>query len=697
MSCCIGIGIAEPVDPCNPTQWRAMQALERASMSHWLPTRIRQLEEERIELLRKISGLPLHDPMPLPDHQGYHSLPNDGGDNGDELISLIEVQFQFDPELGAIALVPAIIPGKTGSYAFPKRFKIEVLDRGAEWVKGIRKMVIPPPPYEWTEVVNWMDEDFPDPGTYPVFFDIEGVERIYQLRMTMLPQGAGASFYALGELYLFRDPNDSGRLGDNMMAWDTVSLSASNSLSKPPLWSPTYLNDGVSGLGMPLSEEIFDVEDMMISWDEGDGGTRSVKIVLDLGRIRTVGRVQLWPAEAPHGMALPQFGFPGGVSVELSTQADFSDAQYYEANNIRERLYNDNLLNIITGSKKIRYIRLTLGDLARYKGKTILGLGEIRVSEYDEVFSLNCSVSASGIPPEDMDQLPRLVDGFSRKHRILREVDWIQGLALRRPLDARLSIVEKELVLAKGDLNAFKWRATLWGGGLVCFGLLGAMLLQRRQRRKVLSRLKLRITRDLHDEVGSNLGSISLVAERLEEDIQDPAIKEDLLDLSLLAREASASLKDVVWVIDQSSIRLPDLIAQLMERAQRVLYGMELSVEIQPDVPDMVVPLTAKRHLVMFFKEAVHNCARHSGATKMQILVAGGDGQLVIELIDNGCGFDTAVKRRGWGLDSMKKRAEELGGTVELTSQPGEGTTVVLRVLLSALLVKTDHHYKTSN
>jgi signal transduction histidine kinase len=691
-----GLTRAEPVDPVRPGQWHEQQANGTRPVKHWLATRIRQLEEEERQLHEKIAVLPHHDPKPLPDRMGYHSLPWDEWDSHEDGCQHIEIQFEFDPLLGAIALAPALVPGGEGIYAFPKRFKIDILDRGAGWVGGSNgRWEVPPPPYQWIEVVNWMDEDYPDPGPYPVFFSIGDVG-VYQLRLT-IPRGAmGAdvSFHALGEIYLFRQIDNSDHLGDNMMAWDTVKVSASDSLSKPPLWDESYLNDGIVGLGMPLSEEITEAEDFLVSWEGLASDAEPVQIILDLGRVQRVGRVQLWPAKAPHGMAIPQFGFPGNVTVELSNSREFSGVNIFTANETRDRLNNDTMLNVITSAKRARYIRLTLEDLSEYRGKTILGLGEIRVSEFDEVWSLNCEISASNLPDAGIELLPRLVDGYSSNRRILREVEWIRGLAQRRPLDRRLVVVEQELEQAQDAWSGLKLQASIWGGGLIGMGLLTAMGLQRLQRRRILKKLKNRITRDLHDEVGSNLGSITLAARRME---KNGATAADFSDLSLMTREASASLKDVVWVIDQATIRLPFLLQKLAERAERVLSGMELFVEVASDCPDRVVPLTFKRHLIMFFKEAVHNCARHSDATQVWISFSADNERIEISLRDNGCGFDPAALRDGWGVDSMHKRAQELGGEMRLQSKPGEGTTVVLTVPMSALRNKTDHEYKTSN
>ena len=692
-----GLAGAEAVDPCYPEQWHEQLVNESRPTKRWLPARIRRLETERQLLLEHIAGLPQHDPKPLPDHMGYHSLPWDEGEGREGGNQRVEIKFDHDPKLGAIALVPAFVPGGEGSYAFPKRFKIEIMDRGAGWVGGDDgEWVVPPPPYEWVEVVNWMDEDFPDPGLYPVYFTIGDI-RVNRLRLTIPRGNAGsdASYHALGEMYLFRQHDNSERPGDNMMVWgNTIAISTSDSLSKPPLWDEAYLYDGIVGLGIPLSEKVSDAEDFLVPWEDRASDGEPVRIVLDLGRVQPIGRVQLWPAEAPHGMAIPQFGFPGKVTVELSKTADFNGANVFEEDDIRDRLHNDNLLNVITDAEKARYVRLTLDDLGQYRGETILGLGEIRVSEYDEVWSLNCKVSATGIPEAGLDQLSRLVDGFSRKRRILREADWIRGLAQRRPLDRRLAGVERNLEDARDAWSGLKLRASIWGGGLIGFGLLAAMGLQRLQRRRILKKLKTRITRDLHDEVGSNLGSITLAARRMQ---RAGATAADLSDLSLMTREASASLRDVVWVVDQSIIRLPALLRKMAERAERVLSDVELTVELDSDCPNREVPLTFKRHLMMFFKEAVHNCARHSNATQVWMNLSAGTERLEIVLRDNGCGFDPAEKRDGWGVDSMRKRASELGGEMDLQSEPGKGTTVTLTVPLSALRNKTDHQYKTSN
>jgi len=89
--------------------------------------------------------------------------------------------------------------------------------------------------------------------------------------------------------------------------------------------------------------------------------------------------------------------------------------------------------------------------------------------------------------------------------------------------------------------------------------------------------------------VGSNLGGISLLAEQVGLAASGETAQNDISEISLMAREAAASLRDVVWVVDKNTIRLPELAQKLGERLERVLGGTELSIEIQPDCPDLPV------------------------------------------------------------------------------------------------------------
>ncbi|WP_372845796.1 sensor histidine kinase [Pontiella sp.] len=675
---------AEPVDPRFPAELRA--GPDSPAPARRLSARIRQLEDEREQLLQKISVLPQHDPKFMADHLGFHSLFDDPGSAGNLPLHRLLFKANRPLEIGAIALAPAFNPLEYGGnpYAFPRRFRIEVLEEGAE---------------AFVTVVDWMQEDFPDPGPYPVFFsDINRIAREIRITVAKDVQQSGAAYYALGEVYLFRQTADA-RVGANMATWgdDSLTVMASDSFGMKPLWSLEYLNDGAAGFGFPLSDATVESDDLLVTFKEGEPAGGQVQVILDLGKVKPIGRIHFWPAEAPHLLALPSFGFPQKVLVELSAGPGFNRPKKIVSKNVGDRMFRDNLFSVVGTSYNARFVRITMEGFPEYRGQRILGLGEILVSQNEYIHSIGCKITANGLPKEALEQLPRLVDGCSRHRRIMSQGEWIRGLAKRRPLDRRLAAVEQELAVARARLRRVQLQWSIWIGGLLCLGLLCAMVLQRLQRRRVLGQLKWRITRDLHDEVGSSLGSIALTTEQLEHLAPPGEMKEELTDLSLMAREACASLREVVWVIDQKTIRLPALLHKLVERAERVLGRTGLAVDLPQDCPNLVVSLTAKRHLIMFFKEVVHNCARHAHATLAQLSVTASDGQLRISVADNGCGFDPVSVSDGWGLASMRQRAEELGGAMKLRSHPGEGTTVELEIPLDALRNEPRRAYKTSN
>ncbi len=668
-------------DPRFPSDQPADPSKERA---RWPWTHIRKLEAERDQLLEKISILPQHAPIYPSDRLGYHSLFEEPDADGSFSAHRIDFKLKALNRLDSIALAPAFNPKEPGAYSFPKRFKIEVRAT---------------PTGELETVVNWMEEDFPDPGPYPVFFS--KINRVVtQIRITVQPnmQESGVAYYALGEVYLFRQ-KANGRIANNMAIWGSagIEVEASDSFSMPPLWDAPYLYDNFTGLGFPLGGETSGPEDLMITYDDETESSDLVQFTLDLGKVKDVGRIDFWPAAAPYLLALPSFGFPAKVTVEMSENPDFKPSMILKVDHAGRRMVRDNLLTLIGKGYDARYIRITMEGLSEYKGNRILGLGEISISDYGDVKSANCKVTAQGIPEKDQDQLPRLVDGYSWKRRILPQGEWIQGLAKRRSLDRRLAVVEQELEQARVSWGNVQRHFGRWGGSFMVAGLIGWVVVQRRMRKRGLNKLRWRITRDLHDDVGSNLGSIALTAEKLRHADMNAEVRQAIDDLTLLAREAFSSLREVVWVVNESTIHLPMLIQKLGERAERVLGAERVVVEISPDCPDRIVPLTLKRHLIMLFKEMVHNCARHAQASRIWVDFSMSDQCLRISVRDDGCGFDPAAPSDGWGLESMGERAHEIGGTLNVESQLGEGTTVVLTVPLTSLKSEAEHLYKTSN
>jgi signal transduction histidine kinase len=101
------------------------------------------------------------------------------------------------------------------------------------------------------------------------------------------------------------------------------------------------------------------------------------------------------------------------------------------------------------------------------------------------------------------------------------------------------------------------------------------------------------------------------------------------------------------------------------------------------DLPRHIQVSSQTRHnLILAVKESVHNAVKHAKASEVTVKVALAEMTLGITIQDNGCGFEPAAMAAGNGLANMKRRLQDLGGTCVVASQPGQGTTVQLRLTL---------------
>ncbi len=591
------------------------------------------------------------------------------------------LDFTFNPNisLSKIILVPAVDHryGQLSSYGFPERFR--VLTVSADGSAHVAQ--------------EWMDADCPDPGRYPVIIDVPHAgDCKVRIEVFRGCEDGGREMFALDELF--------GVMG--MADHPCIEVKASSEFESPPYWGKRFLIDRKTSLGLPLDVR-FDIgangsdKDFVVTFD-APPPSNSCVVELDLGENRKMGWITLFPAQSSQGIMTPGFGFPATLALEMVVDA--GDGERGVTRRVpwdwRTLRPGNNIVRLPGADMSGRWMRIHVDDLPLRNGKPTFAMGEFHVFRQETTYPIR-AIRLEGFPEEAASRIHLLMDGKSGGHPIMFPMDWLHLIERRNHLTHSLTEVTEAENLLQQQWNRF-WRISISSTVLLlALAAVAIAVTVTLQRQKSLRELKWRIARDLHDEVGSSLGSISLTAERLEADLQDAGMRSDLFELGLLAREASASLRDVVWVIDQSEIRLPVLVQKLIDRAERTLRGMELTVEVPSDIPDHVVPLSCKRHLIMFFKEVIHNCARHSGATKVSIAISTGNNHLQLSIRDNGCGFDPGQARDGWGLDSLRKRAEELGGTVRIHTAPGEGTAIELAIPQSTLFTRNDHYYKTSN
>jgi two-component sensor histidine kinase len=212
---------------------------------------------------------------------------------------------------------------------------------------------------------------------------------------------------------------------------------------------------------------------------------------------------------------------------------------------------------------------------------------------------------------------------------------------------------------------------------------MAAYAVHRNRVRRLMELLtvRTRIASDLHDDIGSNLTKIAILSEVAHQQAGPaPGVSENpLTAIARISRESVASMSDIVWAIDPRRDTHHDLIRRMRQFAIDMLGGARAEVRFVvsgEDQPRRVGP-DFRRQVFLVFKEAVHNAARHSGCSKAEIEIMMDRNGITLRIQDDGTGFDIESDSQGQGLASMRRRAESLGGHVEVMSG-NLGTTVTL-------------------
>jgi signal transduction histidine kinase len=192
-----------------------------------------------------------------------------------------------------------------------------------------------------------------------------------------------------------------------------------------------------------------------------------------------------------------------------------------------------------------------------------------------------------------------------------------------------------------------------------------------------LERVRTRIATDLHDDIGANLTRISLLSEVASQQ-QNGGNGTMLRSIAEIARESVASMNDIVWAVSPEHDSLSDLMSRMRRHAEEVFASRAISLEFDAPSPDDDLKLSVgvRRDLLLIFKEAVNNAARHSSCSRVNIVFRLEDDGLVLTVADDGKGFETDDEFDGQGLRSIRRRAERLGGRISIRSMPGKGTVV---------------------
>jgi signal transduction histidine kinase len=195
-----------------------------------------------------------------------------------------------------------------------------------------------------------------------------------------------------------------------------------------------------------------------------------------------------------------------------------------------------------------------------------------------------------------------------------------------------------------------------------------------------------RIARELHDSVSQALFSSVLHTRAAEKALEDEGgnlsapLGEALSAIGELTRRAQREMR--MFIFEWGPDGIGDGLVSAFARHASAL-SEESGLAVAVDGPEQQLPLarSTQTQLYGIGREALANIVRHSGATGARVRVEAGNNHVAVQIADDGCGFDPSEPRPGhYGLESMRSRAEEIDGALEITSAAGRGTVVRVEV-----------------
>ncbi len=236
------------------------------------------------------------------------------------------------------------------------------------------------------------------------------------------------------------------------------------------------------------------------------------------------------------------------------------------------------------------------------------------------------------------------------------------------------------------------WWGTWWFRGLVLLaiggGLYGFYRYRLAQAMKVVT-VRERIARDLHDEIGSTLSSVSLYSSVAQKKVaaKAPEANELLGRISESTTQVLESINDIVWAVNADNDDMEHLVKRMRDHAVRMTETRECALHFDHDAAlrSVQLDMAHRKNLYLVFKEAVNNAMKYSECRELRVTLLRERSQLVMRIMDDGKGFDPQHARSTGGgcngLPNMQKRAAELGATLSITSAAGQGTTIELRFI----------------
>ena len=623
-------------------------------LAFWAAPELRRLDQEVAALERSLDKMPSAAGVNSGARIGYQSESYD-----DDQDMWLKIELAEPSPVDTVVLVPFLGQASSGGvpgFGFPRRFILQGIDRDGK-------------------KVPLMDEshaDFPNPGLYPVTATCPPKTVLRSVRLSVIEpwRTIGPPVLAMSEIFM---------LNGNRNMTRGAKVTSPTSREIPPGWHRPNLVDMTTPLGLPLAPGGSEV----LGW-HGPVATsinQRISVTVDLGRPFMLDEIRLLPASRQNMAWNTYYGFPQRFKIEGSQNGEFAHpVLIHDQTGSVLASPGQNILRFPCPDQALRFIRMRATRLRKGDGSFTFALGELQAYVGNDNVAAGAKVIAQSSLEDKEWSRVGLTDGSAKGGIVMELPDWLRSLERRRSLEMDLD--RKKQLRKQAFTRAEHMLVTTSVCGASGIVLLAGMFSWRGHRQRVLDRERHRerLARDLHDELGSNLGSIALISSLAGQEDADQ-MRFDLAEIETVARESADSMRDMVSLLGgKRAGSAADWLNVMNGLAERLLRGVELECRL-PTAPLIWEPnIETRRELYLFCKEVLHNAAKHGQPDHLKFHLSPIPGGLRIEIADDGRGFVRESVLSGHGLGNLRERAAMMRAEMTLTSAPGAGTTVILDV-----------------
>jgi signal transduction histidine kinase len=620
-------------------------------MASFLSGKVRELDARLGKIEQELTSLPKLVGKNQGSHYGFRSetLAHQASTDW------VQIDLGSLREIDGFVLMPAYVPRLGDGFCFPLRFKIEVADDEEMTQAAV--------------AVDRTQSDVVSPGIYPLIVREEPVSgRYVRFSSTKHLPKEGGFIWALEELMV---------LSGNSNIAAGRPCQSSSSLELEPNWSLRMLNDGMSRLGEPV-DSLLPTSNTRGYLSAPASNPRAEKwFFVDLLKECKVDEVRLVAAVGRAPEIFRGLAYPQRLSLELSLDADF------HAERVRRFTLGETPLGypfysaVVTpcDAAPARYVRVLADELRPNEGQNHFALAEVQIYSGGKNVALHKPVHAldQASPDAGSDwSAGFVVDGFTSKRQLIEWPEFLTMIDRRHSLADERGRIESERAERVSRIHTATVATSSGLGGAALLGCVWMYIRQRYVRKRDAIQLREQISRDLHDDIGSNLGSILLQCQlgASLEGMPDE-VREEFNEIRATAEQTSEAMRDIVWLIDVRSGDLWELIIKMRDVCERLLGDIPTGIEVNPTgFRNRSLTLLFRRHVLLAFKETLNNIRKHADAGTVAISVDITATGLTFMVRDDGCGFaaNSAAGRVGHGLENLQRRASRLKGSCTIDS-----------------------------